>query len=207
MIATEFKQKSVVRPSKYNNSGKTNIFISHNWNPELLVQNNYYGIKAGDVLYARSLNKRIKFNNLRIGIVHPASPKTGKGGLHAYTNDLVLPESFYLNPIMLELSNKPFASKVDTQVTYVLTDGSEITTSPKTPPIEGETNQPETQPTQDEESETKNKVTNTPNTETEPVRTDIVNQASIIPSGMPTWLKVVLLLALGYAALKFFKVI
>ena len=202
MIAAEFNQRSVVSHSKYNKTlGKTNIFISQNWNKDLLLANNYYGIKAGDVLYARSTDKRVKFNNLKIGIVYPPNPKNQIGGLHAYTNDLILPEEFYATPLkFVELSNKPFTNRIDTQITYVFPSGKTLTTSPKTPPIWSNVT----------ESQTAKNTAIAPKTvpETTNRQTPTTTEANIIPTrGLPAWLKIALFLSLGYGALKLFKVI
>lgn len=117
------------------NQGMTDIFISHNWDKELLLRTNYLMIQRGDIIYARSTDPRLKFNNLKIQITAPYSPQVGEGGLHAYTNDLVLPPEFYSDPVRtVYLSPKPYSDVEDKTVTYVLPNGQLYVTSPLSPP-------------------------------------------------------------------------
>ena len=68
-------------------------------------------------------------------LTHPTRPKVGVGGLHAYTNDLVLPEAFYHKPLRyLVISNEPFDGATSNQVTYTLPDGKKVMASPLKPP-------------------------------------------------------------------------
>lgn len=136
MINEKFEQYSVGSYASGSiNLGSTDLFISHNWDREKMLATNYLGIKAGDVLYAKSIDKRVKFNNLKLRISYPPAVKTDEGGLHAFTNDLILPAAFHLDPVKyIVLSNQPFAATEDQTVTYTLPSGQTVTTSPLTPP-------------------------------------------------------------------------
>ena len=60
MISTPFIQDTVAYFSRFNKiRGMTNIFISHGWNPKLMLSTNYLGLKAGDVVYAKSTDERV----------------------------------------------------------------------------------------------------------------------------------------------------
>ena len=208
MVSQDFKQRAVVNYSGNQKSGKTNIFISHNWNKETLLANNYWGIKAGDVLYARSTDKRLAFDNLKLKITFPPSPKTGIGGLHCYTNDLVLPKAFK-NLQYIELSNKPFKSTVDSKVIYTLPSGSKVTTSPTNPPewVVVSTTQTTTNSSPKTTTETPQKTTTERTINTVASKTSgTVAEAGFL-SGLSDTAKYFLLVVGVFVALKTFKII
>lgn len=125
MQAELFKIPATMNPSEYAPGGKTRFFISHNLDP-ILLQNNYFGIKAGDVLYVRSANWQTEFKNIRITVSYPPSEMIGPGGLHFYTNDLVVADYLHFLSPQVEISNFPWTDTVDTTITYYAPQGKVV---------------------------------------------------------------------------------
>lgn len=207
MISTPFIQNTVASFSRFNKiRGMTNIFISHGWDKELMLSTNYLGLKAGDVVYAKSTDKRVQFNNLRLRLTHPTRPKVGVGGLHAYTNDLVLPEAFYHEPLKyLVISNKPFDGATSNQVTYTLPDGKKVMAPPLKPPAwvgipEEKAHGKPAAPEKKVDPENK-KTTVRAGTEKTPVQTTNV---SPVKAGAGQFVKIILVLAVAFFVYKFF---